>query len=104
MPVYFIDTNNGDTVAIDDEGFEFADDEAARTAVLAALPDMARDHLPGRDNRTFKVSASRADGTLVYTATMKVDGFTARRPNHGLGRPNLPFGGLRQRRRRLGVC
>ncbi len=74
MPRYFIDTDDDDSLVRDDEGQEFVDAHAARTAALAALPDMARDHIPDGDRRTFRVAVRTEDGTPIYSATMTLVG------------------------------
>jgi len=74
MPRYFIDTSDGNLSIIDDVGQEIASDEAARTAALDALPDMARDEIPDGDERTFSVSLRNMRGDIVYSAQLVLKG------------------------------
>ena len=74
MPIFFFDTDNGDTSYRDDEGLDLPDEEAARKAALHALPDMARDKLPDADRRTFGVTVRDANGLVVYDATLSLKG------------------------------
>ncbi|WP_375465187.1 DUF6894 family protein [uncultured Methylobacterium sp.] len=74
MPRYFIDTDDGDTHVHDDEGRVLPDDAAARLAAQAALPDMARDKLPGGDARNLVAMVRNETGDLLYTVTMALVG------------------------------
>jgi hypothetical protein len=74
MPRYFFDTDDGDFRWKDGEGEELCDDEAARSAALDALPDMARDKLPDGDRRTFSVRVRDVAGTVIYSATLDLVG------------------------------
>lgn len=74
MPRYFVDTHDGDTPHSDTDGHDLPDAEAARRAVLDALPDMARDKLPDGDSRTFMAAARDERGAVVYTATLTLRG------------------------------
>ena len=70
MPRFYIDTSDQERFVRDQEGYEFADVQAAKNAAVDALPDMARDELPDGDNRTFTaVVRDDQDRTLVQ-ATM----------------------------------
>ena len=70
MPRFYIDTSDQERFVRDQEGYEFADVQAAKNAAVDALPDMARDELPDGDNRTFTaVVRDDKDRTLVQ-ATM----------------------------------
>lgn len=74
MALYFVDTSDGDNAVLDDEGLELADDTAARIAALAALPEMAKDHVPNGNERRFVVRVRNADGAPVYAATLTLAG------------------------------
>ena len=74
MPLYFFDTDDGDTMHRDTGGQDLPDAEAARSAVLDALPDMARDKMPDGDSRTFIATARDQRGTMVYVATLTLKG------------------------------
>lgn len=74
MPLYFIDSSDGDHTDIDKEGLELANDEVARRVALDALPDMARDKLPDGDERSFRVSVRNASGCVIYRASLDLTG------------------------------
>ena len=74
MPRYFIDAHDGDYPHRDEDGHDLPDDEAARQAALDALPDMARDKLPDGDRRVFTATARDEHGTVVYSASMTLEG------------------------------
>jgi hypothetical protein len=74
MARYFIDTDNGDLEARDEEGTLFNHPAAARLAALEALPDMARDIIPDGDRREFAVSVRTEDGAEIYRATLTLKG------------------------------
>ena len=74
MPRFYIDTNDGDFGAKDDEGWMYADAAAARLAALRALPDMARDEIPDSDHREFVVNVRDATGEHIYSATLTLSG------------------------------
>ena len=74
MPQYFINTDDGDQLHLDDTGHDLPDAEAARAATLDALPDMARDKMPDGDRRTIIATARDEEGTVVYTATLTLVG------------------------------
>lgn len=74
MPHFFFDTDDGDFRFEDDEGFELPSLEAARIEALDALPDMARNKLPGRDRHTFSVRVRDEGGTVVYSASLDLVG------------------------------
>ena len=70
MPRYFIDTNDGDSLVRDEDGFTTDDIETARILAIDALPDMARDKLPDGDARSFTVSVRDEVGGVVYSAEL----------------------------------
>ena len=74
MPLYFIDTDDGDQIHRDEHGHDLPDVEAARTATLDAMPDMARDKMPDGDRRTIIATARDQHGVMVYTATLTLEG------------------------------
>ena len=74
VPRYFFDTDDGDQRSEDEQGLEFADDEAARREAIAALPEMARDKLPNGDHRDFSVRVRDEAGNVIYTACLALNG------------------------------
>jgi hypothetical protein len=74
MPLYFIDSSDGERSDHDDIGLELTDDGGARRAALDALADMVREVLPDGDVRTFSVHVRAADGTNLYHAEMSLRG------------------------------
>lgn len=74
MPRFFIDTDDGDRLDRDEEGYDLSDSAAARIEAIGALPDLARSQIPDGDRRTFTVRVRDADGTPVYEATLTLEG------------------------------
>lgn len=74
MPRYFIDSDDNDVLHIDEDGLDLPDDEAARCHAQDALPDMAREHLPDGNRRTFVVAVRNAEGEVIYRATLALRG------------------------------
>ena len=70
MPRFYIDTSDQEHFIRDQEGYEFEDVEAAKTAAVDALPDMARDELPDGDSRTFIAIVRDEQGKTLVQATM----------------------------------
>ena len=80
MPRYFFDTDDGDRSHRDDDGLDLPHPEAARRAALDALPDMARDKMPDGDRRTLVAAVQDERGTVVYAATLSLEGDWRARP------------------------
>ena len=74
MPRYFIDTDNGDQIVRDTQGFETADFETARRLADDVLPNMARDELPNGPERTFRAVIRDEAGAEVYAAELRFKG------------------------------
>ena len=74
MPRYFIDTDDGHTVVVDDEGYDLADHAAARDLALRALSDMARDTLSENDRRAYTSRIRAEDGSAIYGASLTLTG------------------------------
>ncbi|WCS28587.1 hypothetical protein LOK46_32295 (plasmid) [Methylobacterium sp. NMS14P] len=74
VPRYLIDTNDDDTFVEDDVGQDLPNAEEARKAAHRALTDMARDKMPDGDGRTFCASVRNEAGTVIYKATLTLDG------------------------------
>lgn len=74
MPQYFFDTSVGGVMHRDEEGHDAWDDEFARRLALDALPDLARDAMPGDDSDTFSVIVRNSLGAILYSATLTLKG------------------------------
>ena len=74
MPRYFFETHDGDTTDPDAEGLNLAGDEAARLEALKVFSDMMRDTVPDGDHRTFYCVVRNAGGSVIYAATLTLDG------------------------------
>ncbi len=73
MPWYDFHADDG-THSTTCEPMELNGPDDVRRAVLACLPDMARDTMPNGDQRTMRVIASDAAGATVYEATLTLEG------------------------------
>ena len=72
MPRFYIDTSDQSVFCRDDQGKEYPDLDAARSAAVTVLPDMARDELPDGDARTFLAIVRDADGRLLLQAGLSL--------------------------------
>ena len=70
MPLFFLDIDDGQRFIRDEEGLEFPSREAMGEAAMQLLPNIARDELPDRDRRTYRVSARDESGRPVFQATL----------------------------------
>ncbi len=74
MPRFFIDTDDGDRLDRDEDGYDLVDRAAARIEAIGALPDLARSQIPDGDRRTFTVRVRDGTGTTLYEATLTLEG------------------------------
>ncbi|WP_436096846.1 DUF6894 family protein [Bosea sp. LjRoot237] len=74
MPRYFVDSTDGQSAYVDRDGFDASDNQAARKAALAGLPDMARDSIPDGDNQRYAVRVRNSWGDVIYSATLTLVG------------------------------
>ena len=74
MARYFFETETGNLLVRDDEGLELVDDNAARTAAIVALPDIAKDVTPIGDRRAFTLRVLNEDRVLIYKSTVTFEG------------------------------
>ena len=72
MPRFFIDTSDQQNFVRDETGHQFEDMDAARSAAIAALPDMARDVLPDGDARTFLAIVRDNGGRTLLQASLSL--------------------------------
>jgi hypothetical protein len=70
MAKLFIDTSDQDRFIRDEIGYEFESEQAAKTAAIDALPDMARDELPDGDARSFSAIVRDQRGRPVLQASL----------------------------------
>lgn len=81
MTHYFIDTDDGNFSALDEEGHDLPDASAARRLALRALSDMVADTLSDGDRRVLTVRVREADGEPVYAAELALSGEWLREPS-----------------------
>ena len=75
MPRYFIDTDDGDILVIDDQGQVLLSEASARSFALDALPDMARERMPDHSNRhTFVIGVRDETGDVIFRASLTLKG------------------------------
>ncbi len=72
LPRYFFDTYDGNQFVPDNEGLELQDLGTAKAEAQKALPDLARDALPGDDQKTFIVSVRDEAGQVVLRAALSL--------------------------------
>ena len=72
MPRYFFDTYDGNQFVPDNEGIELQNLDTAKAEAQKALPDLARDALPGDDQKTFIVSVRNEAGQVVLRAALSL--------------------------------
>lgn len=80
MPRYFIDTDDGDVHAHDDEGHELSEAEAARQMALKSLYEMADSVTRSGDRHTFTASVRDESGATIYVATLELRGEWVAKP------------------------
>ena len=71
-PLYFFDVDDGDRTIRDDTGTEFPDVEAARTAGMEILPEVACDRLRDNERFIFTSNVRDEDGEVVFRAVMSL--------------------------------
>jgi hypothetical protein len=80
VPLFFFDVQDSGKVQKDGTGTELPDAEAARTAAMRFLPDIAREEIPrDGDQRAFVVLVTDEDGRPVYSATLNFAGLWLQR-------------------------
>jgi hypothetical protein len=72
VPRYFFDTYDGNQFVPDNEGIELQNLDTAKAEAQKALPDLARDALPGDDQKTFIVSVRNEAGQVVLRAALSL--------------------------------
>ena len=74
MPMFFFETFDGEVQYRDKDGVDYPSNEEARREALRALPDMAREKIPGGDFRIFRSLVRDEQGDIVYEARMTLVG------------------------------
>jgi hypothetical protein len=72
VPRYFFDTYDGNRLITDPEGMELPNLERVKVEAQNALPDLARDALPGGDQKTFIVSVRDDAGQVILRAALSL--------------------------------
>jgi hypothetical protein len=75
MPLYFFDTDDGETQVRDDIGLEFADDQAARDEASRALAQIALEYVPNhlpQHNITMWVRSADGEPLLQLAMTFAI--------------------------------
>jgi hypothetical protein len=70
MPLYFLDSRDGDDFIVDDDGVELDDIDAVRNQAALALAGLARDVLPGAFRRELAIEARDESGRPVLRASL----------------------------------
>jgi hypothetical protein len=65
VPLYFIDTRDGDDLDEDDVGLDLPDLEQVKIVAAKSLADLARDVIPGSVRRTLVVEVRDDQGTVL---------------------------------------
>ncbi|WP_419952107.1 DUF6894 family protein [Methylobacterium sp.] len=72
MPRFFIDTDDGQFSAEDEEGAEFQDLEAARVEAISTLPEIALHRNVTDGPREWTASVRDEAGQVLLRATLKL--------------------------------
>jgi len=72
MPRFFFDTYDDERYVPDQDGLDLKDIEAAKMEAQKALPDMAKDALPGGNHRSFVVNVRDEAGQVVLRAALSL--------------------------------
>ena len=72
MPRYFIDIDDGEVYAVDEEGSEWPDLLAARSDAVAALQESAKGKLFNCDRRTLATSVRDEAGRVLFKARLSL--------------------------------
>lgn len=74
MPLYFIDTDDGDHAVLDEDGHMLSDKDEAGRLALATLADMAAEKRSDADRRVLTARVRGVDGELIYAAEFVLSG------------------------------
>lgn len=70
MPRFYIDTDDGRSVVIDDDGAEYRDLASAEDEAMRALPEMAQARYPARDWRQVSAVVRDEAGAVRFRASL----------------------------------
>jgi len=79
VPVFFFDTDDGQTTFRDDVGTELPDQEAARDEASHALAELAKEYLPGgapQKNITMWVRDQNGEAVMQLALSFAVKALT----------------------------
>jgi hypothetical protein len=65
MPRYFFDIREGNYLAVDEEGVELPDVQAAEAEAARSLTDMARDHVLARTSHSLTIDVRDDNGPIA---------------------------------------
>ena len=81
MPRYYLDTDDGHGLVVDEDGQDVASAEELRFLALDALPDLVREAMPNGDERTFSIKVRDASGERLFEATLALTTHWLKRPD-----------------------
>ncbi len=70
MPRFYIDTDDGRSAVIDEDGAEYRDLAGAEDEAMRSLPEMAQSRYPARDWRQVIATVRDEAGTVRFRASM----------------------------------
>ena len=70
MPRFYIDTDDGRSAVIDEDGAEFRDLAGAEDEAMRSLPEMAQSCYPARDWRQVTATVRDEAGAVRFRASM----------------------------------
>ena len=83
MPRYHVDTDYGGCTIRDIYGVTLADDAAAQRHALTMLANLARGHRSDRDANALRVLLRNEAGSVLYGATLWLQGSSTRAVSSG---------------------
>lgn len=67
MQRYYFDIREGNDLAVDEEGVELPDVQAAEAEAARSLADMAKDHVLARTSHTLTIDVRDENGPIART-------------------------------------
>jgi hypothetical protein len=68
MPRYYFDIREGESIVVDEEGFELSDLRAAEVEAALSLASMAKDMGPGTEHHRMAIEVRTDDGPIFQAA------------------------------------